>query len=188
MGICSKAREVICCNQMTDIPIMQDVDNNNSTESKKYLFTKKNLEESDDLNLNNNNKTIKERTKKFFGNSKDDEKNLELNDIKRFNEIANEIILKQDLNDSNKRHSRIKSSVKNVTHVSFNVDIESKNENNHTQMINNKDIINELYNENDETGNNDNNNKENLNKSNNDNSENQEEKQIKDKSVEKVFI
>ena len=34
MGICSKAREVICCNQMTDIPIMQDVDNNNSTESK----------------------------------------------------------------------------------------------------------------------------------------------------------
>ena len=186
MGICSKAREVICCNQMTDIPIMQDVYNNNSTESKKFLLTKNNLEESAELNLNNN-KSIKERTKKFFGNFKDEEKNLELNNIKRFNEIANEIILKQDLNDSNKKNERFKSSVKNVTRVKFNVDIESKNENKNTQMINNKDIINELYNENDETGNNDNNNKENINKSNNDFSENQDEKQNKDKKRGKSF-
>ena len=116
MGICSKAREVICCNQMTDIPIMQDVDNNNNTESKKILLTKNNLEESAELNLNNN-KSIKERTKKFFGNFKDEEKNLELNNIKRFNEIANEIILKQDLNDSNKKNERFKSSVKNITRL-----------------------------------------------------------------------
>jgi hypothetical protein len=188
MGICSKAKEVICCNQMLDVPIMQDVYNNNSTESKKFLFTKNNLEESADLNLNNNNnnESIKERTKKFFGNFKDEEKNLELNNIKRFNEIANEIILKQDLNDSNKKNERFKSSVKNVTRVKFNVDIESKNENKNTQMINNKDIINELYNENDETGNNDNN-KENINKSNNDFSENQDEKQNKDKKRGKSF-
>ena len=186
MGICSKAKEVICCNQMLDVPIMQDVYNNNSTESKKFLFTKNNLEESADLNLNNNNESIKERTKKFFGNIKEDEKNLELNNIKKFNEIANEIILKQDLND-NKKNQRFKSSLKNVTRVGLNVDIESKNENNHTQAINNKDNINELFNENDETGNNDNNNKENLNKSNNDNSENQDEKQNKDKKRGKSF-
>ena len=177
MGICSKAREVICCNQMTDIPIMQEVNNNNSTESKKFLLTKNNLEESAELNLNNNN-LIKERTKKFFGSIKEDEKNLEFNDIKSFSKIANEIILKQDLNDSNNKHVKFKSSMKDVTHMNFNVDIGSNNDNNHTPVFKNREIINELNNENDETGNVDNNNKENINKSNNDYSKNQEEKQI----------
>ena len=180
MGICSKAREVICCNQMTDIPIMKEVNNNNSTESKKFLLTKNNLEESAELNLNNNN-LIKERTKKFFGSIKEDEKNLEFNDIKSFSKIANEIILKQDLNDSNNKHVKFKSSMKDVTHMNFNVDIGSNNDNNHTPVFKNREIINELNNENDETGNVDNNNKENINKSNNDYSKNQEEKQINNK-------
>ena len=181
MGICSKAREVICCNQMTDIPIMQEVNNNNSTESKKFLLTKNNLEESAELNLNNNN-LIKERTKKFFGSIKEDEKNLEFNDIKSFSKIANEYILKQELNDSNNKHVKFKSSVKDVTHMNFNVDIQSNNDINHTPVFKNREIINELNNnENDETGNVDNNNKENINKSNNDYSKNQDEKQINNK-------
>jgi calcium-dependent protein kinase len=180
MGICSKAREVICCNQMTDIPINQDVNNNTNTESKKYIFTKNNMDESAELNLNNN-KSLRERTKKLFETVKEEEKNLELNDIKRFTEIANDIILKQELNDSSKKRVRFKSSLKNVTHIHEQDETESKNDKNKTQLMKHKDLMNELYNENDETGNNDNNNKEDINKSNQDLSENQDEKQIKEK-------
>ena len=156
MGICSKAREVICCNQMTDIPINQDVNNNTNTESKKYIFTKNNMDESAELNLNNN-KSLRERTKKLFETVKEEEKNLELNDIKRFTEIANDIILKQELNDSSKKRVRFKSSLKNVTHIHEQDETESKNDKNKTQLMKHKDLMNELYNENDETGNNDNN-------------------------------
>ena len=43
MGICSKAKDVICCNKMTDIPIFQD-NLNNSNDSKK-IYSKKISEE-----------------------------------------------------------------------------------------------------------------------------------------------
>lgn len=92
------------------------------------------------------------------------------------------------MNDSSKKRVRFKSSLKNVTHIHEQDETESKNDKNKTQLMKHKDLMNELYNENDETGNNDNNNKEDINKSNQDLSENQDEKQIKEKSEVKVFI
>ena len=84
MGICSKAREVICCNKMTDIPILQDI-NNASIDSKK-LNTKNLLEEKNEIELNNN-KLIKEKAQKLFGEIKEKEKNQEINIIRKITEL-----------------------------------------------------------------------------------------------------
>ena len=60
MGICSKAKEVICCNKMTDIPISQD-NNNNSIESKK-IYSPKLSEAKNEIEMELN-KSIYRKTK-----------------------------------------------------------------------------------------------------------------------------
>ena len=61
MGICSKAREVICCNKMTDVPILQDIVNENLVNTKsRYPYN----------NFRNNNE------KRIYNNSKEKKKKL----------------------------------------------------------------------------------------------------------------
>ena len=51
MGICSKAKDVICCNKMTDIPIQDNL--NNSNDSKK-IFSQKISEEKHEIEIIDN--------------------------------------------------------------------------------------------------------------------------------------
>ena len=68
MGICSKAKEVICCNKMTDIPIYQDNNNNNSFDSKK-LYSQKISEEKNEVEIDINKPDIKYKNKHDFNNT-----------------------------------------------------------------------------------------------------------------------
>ena len=153
MGICSKAREVICCNKMTDIPILQDI-NNASIDSKK-LNTKNLLEEKNEIELNNN-KLIKEKAQKLFGEIKEKEKNQEINIIRKITELDEENYEeKHEEDDKDKKNgkSKKKSSLKRVSRSKDEID----------KIKNNKDNINEFVaNDNDETDNNENNNKDNI--------------------------
>ena len=156
MGICSKAREVICCNKMTDIPILQDI-NNASIDSKK-LNTKNLLEEKNEIELNNN-KLIKEKAQKLFGEIKEKEKNQEINIIRKITELDEENYEeKHEEDDKDKKNgkSKKKSSLKRVSRSKDEIDKIKNNKDN-------KDNINEFVaNDNDETGNNENNNKDNI--------------------------
>ena len=156
MGICSKAREVICCNKMTDIPILQDI-NNASLDSKK-LNTKNLLEEKNEIELNNN-KLIKEKTQKLFGEIKEKEKNQEINIIRKITELDEENYEeKHEEDDKDKKNgkSKKKSSLKRVSRSKDEIDKIKNNKDN-------KDNINEFVaNDNDETDNNENNNKDNI--------------------------
>ena len=156
MGICSKAREVICCNKMTDIPILQDI-NNASIDSKK-LNTKNLLEEKNEIELNNN-KLIKEKAQKLFGEIKEKEKNQEINIIRKITELDEENYEeKHEEDDKDKKNgkSKKKSSLKRVSRSKDEIDKIKNNKDN-------KDNINEFVaNDNDETDNNENNNKDNI--------------------------
>ena len=156
MGICSKAREVICCNKMTDIPILQDI-NNASLDSKK-LNTKNLLEEKNEIELNNN-KLIKEKAQKLFGEIKEKEKNQEINIIRKITELDEENYEeKHEEDDKDKKNgkSKKKSSLKRVSRSKDEIDKIKNNKDN-------KDNINEFVaNDNDETDNNENNNKDNI--------------------------
>ena len=151
MGICSKAREVICCNKMTDIPILQDI-NNASIDSKK-LNTKNLLEEKNEIELNNN-KLIKEKAQKLFGEIKEKEKNQEINVIRKITELDEENYEeKHEEDDKDKKNgkSKKKSSLKRVSRSKDEIDKIKNNKDN-------KDNINEFVaNDNDETDNNENN-------------------------------
>ena len=109
MGICSKAREVICCNKMTDIPILQDI-NNASIDSKK-LNIKNLLEEKNEIELNNN-KLIKEKAQKLFGEIKEKEKNQEINVIRKITELDEENYEeKHEEDDKDKKNEKSKKKI-----------------------------------------------------------------------------
>ena len=91
MGICSKAKEVICCNKMTDIPILQDI-NDNSYDSKK-INIKNHIKDNNEINVYNK-ESLKEKSKKFFGIVNAEEKNQETKENKKFIETDNRQIEK----------------------------------------------------------------------------------------------
>ena len=161
MGICSKAKDVICCNKMTDVPIFQDI-NNNSIDSKKK-YSQKLLEEKEDIKINNN-KSNKEETKNFFGAIKEEEKNPEISEIKRITEIEQAINEREIDKEKIRAKMKLKSVLKNGTHTRT-ID---ENEKPFSYSNKNNIIMHEFNNDNDETGNNENNNKENIDKLNQD--------------------
>ena len=169
MGICSKAKEVICCNKMTDIPILQDI-NNNSFDSKK-MITKNNIKDNNEINIDNK-ESLKEKSKKFFGSVKVEEKNQEIKEMKKFLETDIRNLEKNGKKDTERKKVKFRTLINNGIYT---------NEQDNNKIDKNKDIINEFRNnENDETDNAENNNKENCNKSNN-YSEHQDLKNDKEK-------
>ena len=170
MGICSKAKEVICCNKMTDIPILQDI-NNNSFDSKK-MITKNNIKDNNEINIDNK-ESLKEKSKKFFGSVKVEEKNQETKEMKKFLETDIRNLEKNGKKETERKKVKFRTLINNG--------IYTNEQDNNNKIDKNKDIINEFRNnENDETDNAENNNKENCNKSNN-YSEHQDLKNDKEK-------
>ena len=109
MGICSKAKEVICCNKMTDIPIYQDNNNNNSFDSKK-LYSQKVSEEKNEVEIDIN-KPAKERINKFFGTVKEESKNPEIIEIKRFTVVEKD---NNDKEENDKEKQKVKVKLKSL--------------------------------------------------------------------------
>ena len=145
MGICSKAKDVICCNKMTDIPIQDNL--NNSNDSKK-IFSQKISEEKHEIEIIDN-KSLKDR-KKYFGTVKEEEKNKEIMNIKRFTDIQPEI---KNIEEIDKDKIRVKGKLKSLlknghSHIEtephkLNLhDNECNNENDETDKNNNKENIN----------------------------------------------
>ena len=95
MGICSKAKDIICCNQLTDVPIYFDNISKNN-EQKKII---------DNTNIN---QSIKETAQKSWGISKEEDKQ-ELSEIKQLTEIEEE---KEKGKDKGK--DKVKSKVRNA--------------------------------------------------------------------------
>ena len=81
MGICSKAKDIICCNKVTDVPIFPEMiyQNNENNEQKKSNIN----------NTTNINQSVKETAQKSWGIGKEDEKIQEMSDIKQLTEIKN---------------------------------------------------------------------------------------------------
>ena len=78
MGICTKAKDIIYCNKITDIPIYSDMLN-------------KNIEQKRNINNHTNlNQSIKETAQKSWGISKEEDKLQEISDIKQLTEIEEE--------------------------------------------------------------------------------------------------
>ena len=158
MGICSKAKEVICCNKMTDIPIYQD-NNNNSFDSKK-LYSQKVSEEKNEVEIDIN-KPAKERINKFFGTVKEESKNQEIIEIKRLTVVEND---NNDKEEKDKEKQKVKVKLKSLLKNGHTHDDNDKQKLN---LNENKENIQDFHNnENDETDNNENNNnkdKDNLN-------------------------
>ena len=78
MGICSKAKDIICCNKISDVPIYMDMNSKNN-----------------ELKKNNNNNTnlnqsIKETAQKSWGISKEEDKLQEISELKQLTEIEEE--------------------------------------------------------------------------------------------------
>ena len=95
MGICSKAKDIICCNKITDVPIYTEMLNKNNEQKK---------------NNNNNtnlNQSIKETTQKSCGICKEDDKMQEISELKQLTEIEEE-------KEKEKEKQRVKFKVKNV--------------------------------------------------------------------------
>jgi len=145
MGICSKAKDVICCNKMTDIPIQDNL--NNSNDSKK-IFSQKISEEKHEIEIIDN-KSLKDR-KKYFGTVKEEEKNKEIMNIKKFTDIQPEI---KNIEEIDKDKIRVKGKLKSLlknghSHIEtephkLNLhDNECNNENDETDKNNNKENIN----------------------------------------------
>ena len=158
MGICSKAKEVICCNKMTDIPIYQDNNNNNSFDSKK-LYSQKISEEKNEVEIDIN-KPAKERINKFFGTVKEESKNPEIIEIKRFTVVEKD---NNDKEENDKEKQKVKVKLKSLLKNGHTHDDNDKQKLN---LNENKENIQDFNNnENDETDNNENNNnnKDNLN-------------------------
>ena len=144
MGICSKAKDVICCNKMTDIPIYQDIAKD-SSDSKK--FSQKISEEKNEFEIINN-KLSKERARKYFGTVKEEEKNKEISDIKRLTDIQPQVSNKEE-NDKDKTRGRgrLKSLLKNGHSHALNsspklILVEYNNDNDETDKNNNKENTN----------------------------------------------
>ena len=157
MGICSKAKEVICCNKMTDIPIFQE-NNNNSIDSKK-LYSLKASEEKNEVEIDIN-KPVKGRLNKFIGTVKEEENN-EITENKK-------IIIEEKDNNEKEENDKEKKRVKGkLKFLLKNEHMQDENEKHNLNLNENKDITPDFCNnENNETGNNENNNtnnKENLN-------------------------
>ena len=143
MGICSKAKDVICCNKMTDIPI-QDIAQD-SNDSKK--FSQKISEEKNEFEIINNNLS-KERARKYFGTVKEEEKNKEISDIKRLTDIQPQVSNKEE-NDKDKTRGRgrLKSLLKNGHSHALNsspklILLDENNDNDETDKNNNKENTN----------------------------------------------
>ena len=77
MGICSKAKDIICCNKLTNIPIISDPNYQNNDQKKNN-------------NTTNINQSIKETAQKSWGVIKEEEKGQEISDIKQVTEIEDE--------------------------------------------------------------------------------------------------
>ena len=98
MGICSKAKDIICCNKISNIPIYSDMIN-------------KEIEQKKNVNNNNNtiNQSIKETAQKSWGIGKEEDKLQEISDIKQLTEIE-----EQREREKEKEKQRVKLKFKTV--------------------------------------------------------------------------
>ncbi len=105
MGICSKAKDIICCNKVTDVPIFPEMiyQNNENNEQKKSNIN----------NTTNINQSVKETAQKSWGIGKEDEKIQEMSDIKQLTEIEEEKA-KEIEEEKEKEKQRVKLKVKNA--------------------------------------------------------------------------
>ena len=112
MGICSKAKDVICCYQLTDVLI-------------NYDNASKNNEQKKIINNTNINQSVKETAQKSWGISKEEEKLQELSEIKQLTEIEEE---------KGKQKEKVKSKVRNAnkkfTTTDNNSDLKANDKNN----------------------------------------------------------
>ena len=112
MGICSKAKDVICCYQLTDVLI-------------NYDNVSKNNEQKKIINNTNINQSVKETAQKSWGISKEEEKLQELSEIKQLTEIEEE---------KGKQKEKVKSKVRNanikLTTTDNNSDLKANEKNN----------------------------------------------------------
>ena len=101
MGICSKAKDIICCNKITDVPIYPE------------MIYKNNEQKKNNNNNTNINQSIKETAQKSWGISKEDDKIQEMSDIKQLTEIEEEKE-KQKEKEKEREKQRVKFKVKNA--------------------------------------------------------------------------
>ena len=101
MGICSKAKDIICCNKITDVPIYPE------------MIYKNNEQKKTNNNNTNINQSIKETAQKSWGISKEDDKIQEMSDIKQLTEIEEEKE-KQKEKEKEREKQRVKFKVKNA--------------------------------------------------------------------------
>ena len=105
MGICSNAKDIICCNQVTDVPISTD------------MISKNNDQRKNNINNTNLNQSIKETAQKSWGISKEEEKLQEISELRQLTEIEEE---KQ--NEKEKEKQRVKFKFKNHKKVQIKED------------------------------------------------------------------
>ena len=160
MGICSKAREVICCNKMTDIPILQDISNENLiTKSRNPHNTTKDNNNDQIINKENNIDDINIEAKQniLSINNNKEKNNNEMSGIRRLTQIEEEDM---EYIENEREKNRVKTKLKNI--------LKNENTNNNSEkelgdnsnkynnaILQNGDLL--FNNDNDETGNNDNN-------------------------------
>ena len=101
MGICSKAKDIICCNKITDVPIYPEM-----------IYKNNELRKSNNNNTNIN-QSIKETAQKSWGIAKEDDKIQEMSDIKQLTEIEEEKE-KQKEKEKEREKQRVKFKVKNA--------------------------------------------------------------------------
>ena len=121
MGICSKAKDIICCNKIADVPISTD------------MISKNNEQKNNNINITNNNnlitnlnQSIKETAQKSWGISKEEDKLQEISDIKQITEIEEE---KEKEKEREKEKQRVKLKFKNHKKVTTNDNNSDINEN-----------------------------------------------------------
>ena len=112
MGICSKAKDIICCNKITDVPIYTD------------MISKNNEQKKNNNNITNLNQSIKETAQKSWGVSKEDEKPQEISELRQLTEIEEE-----KEKEKEKEKERVKLRFKNHIKVQIKDSSSDLNEN-----------------------------------------------------------
>ena len=133
MGICSKAKDIICCNKITDVPIYPDFINKNINETKNN--NNNNNINNTINNTNNNNQSIKETAQKSCGLDRlEDKIQEEISDIKQLTEIEEEKERekeKEKEREKEKDRQRVKLKFKsNIRKVTIKDDKDEKDDNN----------------------------------------------------------
>ena len=112
MGICSKAKDIICCNKITDVTIYPE------------MFYKNNEQNNNNnIIITNNNQSIRETAQKSCGINKEDEKLQEISDIKQLTEIEEEKVKEEKEKEKQRVKLKVKNTHKKVQIVENNSDL-----------------------------------------------------------------